>query len=134
MSENKEYDLFNNPMVEAAKKAMSPEQREEYNYTNFYPSDMPTSIDTIKSTFTDFHDENSNNVDGVTSMAINVIRSTTVDPVTYPIWTDMATWDGVEVTGSDPSLLSSETYDKIVDQVVEMVTSQVVASELVITH
>ena len=113
--------------------AMTKEQREDHMYNNYYPSTMPTSIDTIKAEFATFHDENSNNVADVKSMAINVINST-IDATTYPTWTEMGTWDGVSLIASDPTLLSSETYDKILDEVVEMVTSQVVASETVITH
>ena len=47
-----QYDLFNNPMVDAARKAMSPEQQEEYkkigeymyNKTNYKVAEIGSSV------------------------------------------------------------------------------------------
>ena len=113
--------------------ALTKEQRQDYIFDNFYPTDIPNTLSRFESKFASFHQENSNGVSGVKTMAINVV-SNCWDASPCTDWPELATWDGVDLTIDPVGVSSTDTYDRIVKQVAETVISQVTAKGAIITH
>ena len=113
--------------------ALSKQQREAFVYNAFYPADMPNTLGGIERKFANFHEQNSNSIPDVKTMAVNVV-SNCWDSAACTDWPEIGTWDGVDLTISPVGVSSTETYDLIVEQVAETVISQVTAKDSIITH
>lgn len=104
-------------------------------YDDYYPSSMPSSLSAFKAQYDQFHQENSNGLANIPTMAINIIPNYgSGAPCPNPCgdWDAMDSWDGVTVWRSPDVVTAQETYETIVSQVADTVERQLVAKEVAI--
>ena len=112
---------------------MSQEQRQDYFYDNIYPKSVPKTLASLNAKFQNFHRENANGFPDVKTMTVNIV-SDCWGHNPCGDWPTLDTWEGVQVIQENNTLESKATYDKIVEQVTEMVINQAAVKNLALKY
>lgn len=112
---------------------MTRTQREQFMFDAYYPKDAPSSLGELKTLYENFHNENANGFEGVKTMTVNILNNC-LNLSPCGDWPNIATWEGVDYRFHTDANTISETYDKIVLQVADMVQKQLIAKDLVIQY